>query len=91
MQIVVRTSPDYEMPDGIRAALEHLAEAIVTEEAGAEVQGFAGTELATQTDPLALQLSKFGPKDPLQGICFFTFTASDEDGNQLECNWVFSW
>ena len=88
IQIVVRTSPEYEVPQGIRAALEQLAEEIVAERSDSEVEGYAGTG---ELDPLAPYRHKFGSQESWTGICFGTFEVEDDDGRTAACNWVYVW
>ena len=91
LHIEVETSPDYEVPEGIRDALERLSEAIVDEAQNAEVSGFSAPELGGFS--LNPSPGRFGPKAPLQNICLGGFSCSSGYGggtNSTDCPWIFS-
>ena len=91
IHIRIETAPDFEIPEGVRAALEQLAEAINAEAASApEVEGFNFMD----TNPLSPKTGgKFGPKGPLMAWCFGGFhctSAYADGGGTVDCNWVYS-
>ena len=84
IHIQIETAPDYEIPEGIRQALERLAEAASAEAESAEVEGFAAGFVAI---PGSKPPGKFGPKEPLAGVCVGGYS----DAGFGSCNWVFTW
>ena len=89
IRIQVETADGYEVPEGIREALENVAQAIAAEAStGAEVQGYSDLNLS----PFSLNPStgKFGPKGPLQQTCLGGFACSNYKGGSTDCSWLFS-
>ncbi len=89
IHISIHTAPDFEVPPGIRAALENLANAVQEEAQRGEVEGFGASALPGSFNPLAPRPGKFGPKEPLQTFCVGGYHEEVEGLDPLDCAWFY--
>lgn len=89
IRITVRTPPNYELPHGVRDALERLSEAIVHEAENPEVTGFELPDMGGFS--LTPKPGEFGPVGPMQEICLGGFECSgyEAEGETMYCKWIF--